>query len=629
MRTAALRGSLALVLASLACTSTPPTDGVTKPDSGFADLGPSTTDAPSTPDAPVVPDRPMPACDDADHDGISDRDEGAPSLDTDGDMTPDYMDTDSDGDGFTDADEAARRYPGYEMDAVPVFCGNQPNNCDAPPDNLANQRDLDSDNDGLTDAEERTAMTNPCAEDTDRDGFADLAEVAARSNPRDMASRPPENSLYVTLPYYAPGTTGMRETREFTFATRIREADVFFLVDNSASMDPTIANLRTNLQTVIIPGIRGAIPDARLGVGSFDSMPDAPEGTTPVDGLDDGVAGRPGDYTFWVRQRMTTNTMDVQRAFDGMRTIVQDSGGRFLGGDAPECQIEAMFEALVGDGTSGNTSGADPMPIRSLPGSLRSVTNALDPMGNGWVAPVDPARDCPETAEASGWACFRSGRVPILVMFSDAAWYDGPQPASPRSIHGHRYPELAAAMLSRGALFLGVDVSAAGTMGFTYANSVYLARATGSLNAMRREVVFAPASSGGLDRTAAGIVDAVRTLANETRQDITTTVLADPMEMRLPAGRTTAAFVQSVTPVRADPEMPTGYERRDDRTFFGVLPTTRVVFRVSFYNDFLEGTDAARVFQASVVVRGRAGSEVDRRPVFIVVPARGGGLPPG
>jgi hypothetical protein len=203
----------------------------------------------------------------------------------------------------------------------------------------------------------------------------------------------------------------MRETREFTFATRIREADVFFLVDNSASMDPTIANLRTNLQTVIIPGIRGAIPDARLGVGSFDSMPDAPEGTTPVDGLDDGVAGRPGDYTFWVRQRMTTNTMDVQRAFDGMRTIVQDSGGRFLGGDAPECQIEALFEALVGEGTSGNTSGADPMPIRSLPASLRSVTNALDPMGNGWVGPVDPSRDCPgdRRGPTAGRASARGG----------------------------------------------------------------------------------------------------------------------------------------------------------------------------------------------------------------------------
>jgi hypothetical protein len=146
---------------------------------------------------------------------------------------------------------------------------------------------------------------------------------------------------------------------------------------------------------------------------------------------------------------------------------------------------------------------------------------------------------------------------------------------------------------------------------------------------MRSEVVFAPASTGGLDRTAAGIVDGRATLANETRQDITTTVLADAMETRLPMGRTTANFVQSVTPVRGEPAMPTGYERHNDRAFFGVLPTTRVVFRVTFYNDFLEGTDTARVFQASVVVRGRAGSEVDRRPVFIVVPARGGGLPPG
>ena len=615
---------MTLVVGLLACTSTPPGDTVMKPDSGLTDTGtPVVTDAdvPATPDAPVTPDRPVMTCADMDGDGISDRDEGAPTLDTDGDMTPDFMDTDSDGDGFSDADEAARRYPGFESDAVPVFCGNQPNNCDAPPDNLANQRDLDADNDGLTDAEERVAMTNPCAEDTDRDGFADLAEVAARSNPRDMTSRPPENSLYVTLPYYAPGTMGTRETREFTFATRIRAADVFFLVDNSASMEPTITNLRTNLQTVILPGVRAAIPDARIGVASFDSMPDAPEGQMLLP-TDDGQAGRPGDYTLWMRQRLTSDDAQVQAAFNNMRTIVEDTGGRYLGGNAPECQLTAMYEVLTGAGTRSGGLGANPA-------SLRSVQNALDPMGNGWVATSDPARDCPGIEGAYGWGCFQPGRVPILVMFSDAEWFDGPAMSSPASNRGWRYPELAEVMRMRGALYLGVDVSRFGVSGPTYANSAFLASATGSLNAMRRAVIFAPASSGGLDRTAAGIVDAVRTLANETRQDITTTVLADVAETRLPMGRTTASFVQTVTPVRAEPEMPTGYERRDDRTFFGVLPTTRVVFRVSFYNDFLEGTDTARVFQASVVVRGRAGSEVDRRPVFIVVPARGGGLPPG
>lgn len=626
MRTTVLRGSLAVALGVAGCfDKVPNDDGVRKPDSGAAtDLGAVVADADVTaaPDVPTPPpDRGGMTCADTDMDGISDRDEGVMMmLDTDRDMTPDYMDTDSDGDGFTDADEAARRYPGYESDAVPVFCGNQPNNCDAPPDNFANHRDLDSDNDGLTDVEERTAMTNPCAADTDRDGVDDLAEVAARSNPRDMMSRPPENSLYVTLPYYAPGTTGTRETREFTFATRIRQADVFFLVDNSASLEPTIANLRAGLAT-IATGVRAAIPDARLGVASFDSMPDAPEGQMLLP-TDDGQAGRPGDYTLWMRQPLTTDLSLVQRAFDGMRTISEDTMGRYLGGNSPECQVTAMYEVLTGAGTR---SGG----LATNPASLRSVHNALDPMGNGWVATSDPARDCAGIEGAYGWGCFQTGRVPIIVLFSDAAWFDGPAPSSPVSNRGWRYPELSAVMAMRGALFLGVDVSMFGTSGATYANSVYLASATGSLNAMRRAVVFAPASSGGLAGTAMGIVNGISTLANETRQDITTTVQPDAMETRLPMGRTTANFIQSVAPVRGEPAMPTGYERQDDRTFFGVLPSTRVVFRVSFYNDFMEGTDTARVFQASVVVRGRAGSEVDRRPVFIVVPARGGGLPPG
>jgi hypothetical protein len=39
------------------------------------------------------------------------------------------------------------------------------------------------------------------------------------------------------------------------------------------------------------------------------------------------------------------------------------------------------------------------------------------------------------------------------------------------------------------------------------------------------------------------------------------------------------------------------------------------------------GTDVAQVFRATIVVLGRAGSEVDSRMVFIVVPAEGGEIP--
>jgi hypothetical protein len=572
------------------------------------DLGPGDAPADLVPgdalDSDALP------CADTDGDGIRDEFEGAPAQDTDSDGMPDFRDTDSDNDGFLDADEAARRYPGFEAMASVFRCGDTPSNCDAPPDALANHRDLDSDNDGLTDAEERASRTNPCAEDTDRDGASDLTEVVARSNPVDPRSRPPENSLYVTLPHYAPPARGIHEHRQFTFETRIRQADVFFLVDNSASMEPTINNLRTNLTRTIVPGIQREIRDIRVGVGSFDSMPDG----------DDGAPGMPGDYTLWLRQRMTADVALVQRAFDAMNTITTDTTGRFLGGDSPEDQLEALFEVIDGAGT--RTHEADPA-------ALRSVANALDPMGNGWVPAMSPARDCPGAADAFGWACFQGGRVPILVLFSDAAWYDGPQPGSPVSVYGHRYADLVASMNRRGAFFVGIDVSMFGNAGLTYANSVRLALATRTLNAMRREVVFAPASTGGLERTATDIVSAIRTLANETRQDITTRTDPDPMERRLPPMRTTAEFVQAVTPVRAEPPAPTGYERHDGRTFFAVLPSTRVIFDVDFYNDFQPGGDSAAVFQATVIVQGRAGSEVDRRPVFIVVPARGGGLPPG
>jgi hypothetical protein len=608
---------IAFLMASFGCTSAPTPPPPT--DSGAPDIQGDTGTNPKSDRPDVGAEVVAPPCVDTDNDGMTDMAEGAPTQDTDTDGMPDYMDPDSDNDGFSDRDEAIRSYPGFESSARMFLCGGPIDNCDAPPDNLSNPRDLDSDNDGLTDAEERSARTNPCQEDTDRDGFTDLAEVVARSNPTDMTSRPPEGSLYVVLPYYAPGTRGPRETREFTFQTRIQQADVMFLIDNSASTDRTIEALRTNFSTMIVPGIRNAIRDVRMGVASFDSMPD---GT-------DGMMGSPGDYTLWVRQRLTADTAAVQRAFDAMNSIARDTSSRFLGGDTPECETEALYQVLEGSGRRART-GVDP----DDPAALRSTRNALDPMGNGWPARMNPARDCDGDADAYGWGCFRPGRVPIVVMAADGPWYDGPLPGTmmspiPDSLEGHRFAELAEVLTRRSALFVGIDISDAGNLGFSYANSVRMAMLTRTLNAMNREVVFAPATSGGIERISNNIVTAIGTLANETRQDITTTRDPDRTETRLPMGRTTADFITQVAPLRGTPPQGMGYDRQDASTFYNVLPSTSVVFRAEFYNDFVEWGDAARVFQATIVVRGRAGTEVDRRPVFIVVPARGGGLPPG
>ncbi len=576
-------------------------DGSIRPD------GRPNTDAPASTDMPVGP------CRDTDRDGLSDDIEGAPMRDTDGDGTPDYMDTDSDNDGFLDVNEANRTYPGYSA-ATRLICGGTGDNCDAitagAGDSLPNYIDTDSDNDGLTDREEFMAQTNPCSADTDNDHVTDLIETAAMSDPRMASSVPPMNSLYVVLPHYPAPMMGPHENREFDFATRIRQADVFFLVDNSASMEPVINNLRTNLSSVIVPGIQRQIPDIRMGVGSFDSMPVPPQ----------GAPGTPGDYTLWVRQAITPDIAASQSAFNAMRTVSADTGENFFGGDYPECQTEAAFEVISGDGNRGHESDG---------AALYSVRNARDPRGNGWVPRNNPMRDCGSRPDAVkyGWGCFLEGRVPIIVLASDASWYDGCASGSPRTPGnpGHNCDELVTALNNRGGFFIGVDVGR-GVGGDTYNNASIVAMRTRTVDGTGRPIVFGPGAAG-IAGAAAGIVDAVTRVAGSSRQDITTRVVPDTAAMGLVTGHTTADFIKRVTPLRGMPDMPDGYDRRDETTFYNVSPSTRVVFGVDFYNDFQPGAMTARLFRATIEVLGRGGTVVDTRPVFIVVPAMGADIP--
>ena len=59
----------------------------------------------------------------------------------------------------------------------------------------------------------------------------------------------------------------------------------------------------------------------------------------------------------------------------------------------------------------------------------------------------------------------------------------------------------------------------------------------------------------------------------------------------------------------------------DESTFFGVIPGTRVLFRITFQNDFVMGATTAKVFVAYIDVRGGSASILDTRQVYIVVPA--------
>lgn len=276
-----------------------PTSDVTAPEDRPTEaIDVAAADVSVAPDIPVVDvpavDR-APVCMDTDLDGISDELEGAPDVHTSGVSfaPPDFLNVDSDDDGVMDADEARRVYPGFPALALPpLLCGDPPDDCDA--DGIGNQQDRDSDNDGLTDREEVAVHhTNPCSPDSDSDGVVDLIEVAAMSSPTDPMRRPPEGSLYVTLPYRDRRGP---QTREFSFRTRIRNADVMFLVDTTGSMGSTISAVRSTLSTQIVPGIVAAFgPGADVRYGMSDHR-DFAEG---------GPSG--SDYALQVLQRLDPN----------------------------------------------------------------------------------------------------------------------------------------------------------------------------------------------------------------------------------------------------------------------------------------------------------------------------------
>lgn len=529
-------------------------DGVGRPDVG-RDAGPA-------------------ICRDEDGDGISDDLEGSPFLHTSmrtGAM-PDYQNPDSDDDGVSDRDEARRSYPGFETMGRPeLTCGDLPDDCDM--DGLTNHRDRDADNDGLIDSEEvMRTHTNPCVGDTDGDGVSDLVEGAAGSNPLDMMSRPPTGSLYVTLPYMDMAGP---QTRDFDFSTRIRSADIMFLVDTTGSMTGTINAVRSELSTRIVPGIVSAIGaggDVRYGMAEYKDF-------------SNGGA----EYALNVLQPLNPNAMLSQNATSRLSA----SGG----GDGPEAAVPAMHSLLSGFGL---------------------------PQYGGTATRMSVAADCGGVATAFGWGCFSPGRVPIIVLFSDADWHNGTAMPTGNFYSGvpmaATWTQLVAEFRRREAYFVGIDVG----VGDTFRNSQALARDSRTLDGAGMPIAFRGAPS----TVSANVVAAVTTLAQGTRQDITRRGIPDAMETRLAAGHQTTDFMQRIVPLRGTPAAPGGFERMDDTTFYGVSPSTVVTFQVTFFNDFhRNNSGSAQLFRATIEVLGRASTVVDTIQVFIIVPTDANSIP--
>ena len=93
-------------------------------------------------------------------------------------------------------------------------------------------------------------------------------EGGGHRSERTSASTIPKTDFYFVLPYLENRGTG-----DLEFATDVRQADVFFSIDNTGSLDGETANLQTNLVSTIIPQIAAVIPNAAFGVGRFRDFP--------------------------------------------------------------------------------------------------------------------------------------------------------------------------------------------------------------------------------------------------------------------------------------------------------------------------------------------------------------------
>lgn len=545
---------------------------------------------------------------DSDGDGIPDSNELGVTfevVDTDGDGTPDYLDLDSDGDTIPDNVEGSidtNRDGIPDSQSLDSDGDGLPDGCeagDADPttlpvdtdgDGSRDYVDLDSDNDGIGDGQEDAnhncavdpGESSALSADTDGDGYPDLVEKIAGSDPASATSTIPATDFYFVLPYRQNRGSG-----DLDFSTNVRQADVFFSIDNTGSMEGETDNIKANLVSSIIPGIGAVIQNAAFGLGRFRDFPIDPY-------------GNPGDRPYELRQAITSDTAIIGTAI----TALPAPGG---GLDTPESGFEALYQWATGVG----------IPAFGMPAFQ---SNAPDGIGG---------------------AGFRKDSLPIVVQVTDSISHvPSDYLGFGSSTHGR--DELVAACNAIGARVVGINsLENAGTAFEPRAQLEDLAvatRATTSPDAnggcptgiggsahpavqvngvARCPAVFDVQTDGaGLSSL---VVDAIRELTQTGEIDVSTRSIGKLQGERgeiLPTGTTTADFIKSITPV---PPPPAG-ATIDGAVFRHVQPGSTVTFNLDAYNDFVPEIGTEQLFEIDVQVIGDGVTLLDTRHVYVVVP---------
>ena len=190
---------------------------------------------------------------DSDADGIPDSVEGA--TDTDGDSTPNYLDTDSDGDGIPDSVEGAVDTDG---DSIPDYL------------------DTDSDGDGIPDA-------NESATDSDGDGIPDFLDTSLdedKDGIPDIVEGTGDSDLDGILDFKDPDSDndGLSDTAESGITGKDTDGDGIddrFDVDQTGGTDTNADGIDDNV--VARDSDANGVPDYRDIDSDGDGIPDVIE----------------------------------------------------------------------------------------------------------------------------------------------------------------------------------------------------------------------------------------------------------------------------------------------------------------------------------------------------------------
>jgi predicted small lipoprotein YifL len=347
----------------------------------------------------------------------------------------------------------------------------------------------------------------------------------------------------------------------------VGRADVVFAIDTTASMGQEIAAIRSDLRAQIAPAIAASIQDSQIGVTTFA---DFPEGSCGQESE--------GDRPFRLVLPVTPDLGRVQTAVD---SVVLNNGS-----DEPESQVEALYQIATGEGIG------------------RYVAPSLGcPMGG------------------FGYPCFRGDAVPVVLLFTDAPFHNGPAGsfpfddprACPRIVPTpHTYSEAVSALDASGVRVIGLYSGPPGEEGLAHLQAI--ARDTDAVDASGAPLVFDIGTRG--ERLSESVIRAIQTLAEVLEFDTVDTFLLD-------VDRTDAIdpreFVEAVVPVSASPADGVREIDVDAGLFRGVRTGTALLFQLRVRSGIALPGPGPHRFLLEVVFRGDMRTRIGSMIVEIVI----------